>query len=128
MIELEPADARMLVELGFTALSYGLNGDADAIFAGVQVARPTDEAGFIGAALVHLARSEIDDAVKTLRALPPTDAARTFLAIALHRSGERAHACEILKDIINTASGTPYAKLAQALLTDYEQQQTPVLR
>jgi hypothetical protein len=125
MVELEPADARMLVELGFIAFSYGLQDRAEAIFAGVQVARPQHEAGFIGAALVQLARGEINTAISMLSALPPTEAARTFLAIALHRSGERVEAREILTDVINTAAGTPYADLARALLTGFEKQQQP---
>ena len=125
MVELESADARMLVELGFIALNYGLNDSADAIFSGVQAARPKQEAGFIGGALVQLARGEVESAVKMLRSLPPTDAARTFLALALMKNGERDAAHEILTDIVNTAHEAPYANLARALLESYDQQQHP---
>jgi hypothetical protein len=60
--------------------------------------------------------------------LPPTDAARTFLAIALNRSGDREAAREILTDVVNTAPGTPYATLARQLLEDAEKPQAPLFR
>ncbi len=121
MFELEAADARILVELAFTAFSHGLNDQADVIFAGVRAARPGDEAGFIGGALVQLGRGEIETAVTMLRSLPPTDAVRTFLAIALNRGGDQAEARDILNDVIDTAEGTPYANLARVLLDGFDQ-------
>jgi hypothetical protein len=99
VVELKPDDVRTLVDLGFLAVSYGLSDKAAPIFAAVRATRPTQEAGFIGGALVSLARGEIDGAISALRALPPTDAARTFLAIALNRSGDREAAREILTDV-----------------------------
>jgi thioredoxin-like negative regulator of GroEL len=119
MVELKSDDVRTLVDLGFIALSHGRNDKAAAIFAGVQAARPTQEAGFIGSALVSLARGEFEAAVKTLRSLPPTDTARTFLAMALNRSGDRAAAREILMDVVRTAGGTPDAALARELLDEF---------
>jgi thioredoxin-like negative regulator of GroEL len=120
MVELKSEDVRTLVDLGFIALSHGMNDKAAAIFAGAQAARPAQEAGFIGAALVNLARGELDAAVKTLRSLPPSDAARTFLAMALNRSGDRAAAREILTDVVSTAGGTPHAVLARELLDEID--------
>jgi hypothetical protein len=114
--------------LGFAALSHGRNDEAAAIFAGAQAARPEQEAGFIGSALVSLARGELEAAVKTLRSLPPTDAARTFLAMALNRSGDRAAAREILTDVVRTAGGTPHATLAPELLDEFDRAQAPLFR
>ena len=94
----------------------------------MRATRPTQEAGFIGGALVSLAQGEIDGAISALRALPPTDAARTFLAIALNRSGDREAAREILTDVVNTAPGTPYATLARQLLEDAEKSPAPLFR
>jgi thioredoxin-like negative regulator of GroEL len=128
MVELKADDVRTLVDLGFIAVSRGLTDKAAAIFAGVQAARPTQEAGFIGAALVSLARGDIDAAIKTLRSLPPTDAARTFLAMALNRSGDRAAAHEILTDVVNTANGTPYATLARQVLEELDSAELPLFR
>jgi thioredoxin-like negative regulator of GroEL len=128
MVELKSDDVRTLVDLGFIALSRGRNDEAAAIFAGAQAARPAQEAGFIGSALVSLARGELDAAVKTLRALPPTDAARTFLAMALNRSGDRTTAREILTDVVRTAGGTPDAVLARELLDDLDAAQMPLFR
>jgi len=128
VIELKTEDVRALTDLGFIAVSHGFDDKAAAIFAGVRVARPTQEAGFIGGALVSLARGEIDAAVNALRSLPPTDAARTFLAIALNRSGDRAAAREILTDVVKTAGGTPYATLARQLLEELDRPQMPLLK
>jgi thioredoxin-like negative regulator of GroEL len=127
MVELKSDDVRTLTDLGFIAVSYGHDTKAAAIFAGVRAARPTQEAGFIGGALVNLARGEIEAAINTLRSLPPTDAARTFLAIALNRSGDRAAAREVLNDVVKTADETSYARLARQLLEELDKP-APVLR
>lgn len=128
MVELKSDDVRTLVDLGFIALNRGHNDEAAAIFAGAQAARPAQEAGFIGSALVNLARGELETAVKTLRSLPPSDTARTFLAMALNRSGDRATAREILSDVVRTADGTPDAVLARELLDDLDGAQAPLFR
>jgi thioredoxin-like negative regulator of GroEL len=128
MIELGSDDVRALVDLGFVALSRGRNDEAAAIFAGAQAARPAQEAGFIGSALVNLACGELEAAIKTLRSLPPTDAARTFLAMALNRSGDRTTAREILMDVVHTASGTPHAALAREMLDEFDHAPAPFVR
>lgn len=115
---LEANDIRNLVSLGFIALFRGLYDHAATIFEGVQAARPTQEAGFIGRALVSLARGEIESAVKTLRALPPTDGARTFLAVALLRQGDYAEAHDILSELKAHAGDSAYFTLASAILDE----------
>lgn len=109
-------DVRLLVELGFMALSAGLAADARAIFAGVAALRPRQEAGPLGLALCLLAEGEVDAAVATLRALPPGDAAQTWLGMALARQGNAAEAAEILGRVVADAPATPFADLAAALL------------
>lgn len=128
MAELDSQDVRDLVELGFMAISLGMNNEAEAIFAGVRAARPSQEAGVIGEALVSLARGEVDAAVKLLRTLPPTDAARTFQAMTLKRSGDIAGTKEILGELVRTASDRSCVTLARELLDDIEKGQTPILR
>jgi predicted Zn-dependent protease len=128
MVEMKADDVRMLAELGFVALSRGRNDEAAAIFAGVQAARPAQEAGFIGSSFVHLARGELDAAIKTLRSLPPSDTARTFLAMALNRSGDRAAAREILNEVVLSAGGSPDAVLARELLDELDAANEPLLR
>lgn len=111
---LETEDVRLLVEIGFIALSAGLDGDAETIFAGVQAARPREEAGPLGLAMVHMARNQLDQAVATLRALPPSDAALTYLGLALARRGDAAEARNVLAGVVETAPDTPFAALAEA--------------
>ena len=100
----EADDVRALTDIGFIALAYGSFDRAAAIFEGVQAARPAQEAGFIGRALVHLSQSQTETAIKMLRGLPPSDAAQTYLALALYRHGEEDEARAILSDIVQTDS------------------------
>jgi Flp pilus assembly protein TadD len=109
-------DVRTLADLGYLALSRGLDEHAMAIFQGVKAARPDQEAGTIGVALVHMLRGELDPAIKLLRGLGPSDAALTFLGIALARQGELDEARRLLTDVVTTAAGTPCAHLAQETL------------
>jgi hypothetical protein len=113
---LESEDVRTLTDLGFLAISRGLHAHAGAIFEGVKAARPAQEAGFIGSALVHLSRGEIEPAIAVLKALPPTEAARVFLGIALARHGDNAQAREVLQDVLQHAPETPYGALARVTL------------
>lgn len=118
MPTLETEDVRMLVDIGFIALSRGVDGHAAAIFEGVKAARPTEEAGHLGAALVHLYKGELDAAVAALRKLPPSDAAQTFLGLALSRQGDTSEARRILGGVIDTAPDTPFARLAEEVIRD----------
>ncbi|WP_378940836.1 tol-pal system YbgF family protein [Mesorhizobium sp. ANAO-SY3R2] len=121
MVELiEADDVRLLVELGFIALSAGLNQESERIFAGVTAARPDAEAGFLGQALVQIARNDLDEAISTLRALPPSDAAMTYLGLALARVGDRNEAQRVFKLVVETAPSTPFAALAAAGLKTLE--------
>jgi hypothetical protein len=113
---LDSDELRMLVDIGFIALSRGADRHAEAIFAGVQAVRPGEEAGHLGAALVHLYRGEVDPAVAILRKLPPSDAAQTFLGLALSRRGEGDEASRVLNGVVATAPDTAFASLARDLL------------
>ncbi|MGL9618584.1 HrpB1 family type III secretion system apparatus protein [Bradyrhizobium sp. U531] len=128
MIELTADDVRTLAELGFMALSRGQGAQAAAIFAGVRAARPAEEAGFIGAALVDMAAGNYAGAVKTMRALPPTDTQQAFLALALYRSGDRAAAREISREVMQTAGDRADAALARELLVELDGVNEPMLR
>jgi hypothetical protein len=113
---LETEDTRLLTEIGFIALSAGLEGQADLIFRGIEAARPGQEAGPLGRALVHMARNELDGAIAILRALPPSDAALSYLGLALARRGDGAEARSILQRVVRTASDDAFVNLANAAL------------
>jgi hypothetical protein len=115
---LEADDVRLLVELGFVALSAGLDRESERIFTGVVAARPGAEAGFLGLTLVQMARNELDEAIATLRALPPSDAAMAYLGLALARTGDKAEAQRIFDLVGQTAPSTPFAALAAAGLKE----------
>ncbi len=117
---LEAEDMRTLMDIGFMALSRGLDGPAAAVFAGVAAARPDQEGGPIGTALVKLYRGQIDEALAILRRLPPSDAVRTFLGLALSRQGDREAARRTLADVVETAGGTAFARSARDMLDAIE--------
>jgi hypothetical protein len=122
---MDTEDVRTLADLGYMALSRGLDHHALAIFQGIQAARPQQEAAQIGIALVHLLRGEIDAAIDILRGLGPGDAPRTFLGIALARSGDLHEAKRLLSDVATTAGGTPYADLAASTLASLQNSSSP---
>jgi hypothetical protein len=109
-------DTRLLTEIGFIALSAGLDGPAEKVFRGIEAARPGQEAGPIGRALVLMARGELDAAIAVLRALPPSDAALSYLGLALARRGDSAEARAILQRVARTASDAAFIDLASAAL------------
>lgn len=113
---LETDDTRLLTEIGFIALSAGLESHADQIFRGLEAARPGQEAGPLGRALVHMARNELDDAVAILRSLPPSDAALSYLGLALARRGDATEAKAILQRVARTSSDDAFVNLATAAL------------
>lgn len=113
-------EARLLVDIGFMALSRGLNDMAAQIFAAVEVARPDGEAGRIGAALVDMARGRLDEAASRLRAMPGSDEAQAFLGMALARMGDRQAATETLERLVRTVPDTAAAALARDMLSALE--------
>jgi hypothetical protein len=117
---MQAEDVRALTDLGFLALSRGMDQHAMAIFQGVRAVRPQQEAGAIGIALVHLLRNEPDQAIKLLRSVGPSDAGLTFLGIALSRQGDLAEAKRLLSNVASTAAGTAYGNLAAETLASLE--------
>lgn len=109
-------DVRMLADIGFLALSRGLDRHALAIFEGVRALRPAQEAGPLGIAMVQLHRGEVDAAVATLRGLRPSDAALTFLGLALARQGAQGEARALLSEVVTSAPDTPLAAIAREAL------------
>lgn len=124
--EIDKEDVRLLTDVGFLALSYGDLGAAATIFKAVHIARPESEAGPLGLALADLAKGDVDAALETLRKLPPSDPVQLYLAIALWRSGDREAAEDVFNDLKKTASGTPYADIAEEYLKNLKNE-APIL-
>ena len=85
--KLEAEDVRALADIGFIALSRGLDAHAEAIFTGLSAARPEQDVGAIGGALVLMLRGDVDAAIAALRKLGPGDTVQAFLGLALARQG-----------------------------------------
>ncbi|MGV8938758.1 MAG: hypothetical protein ACOH2J_16690 [Allorhizobium sp.] len=116
---LDTEDVRAMVDLGFMALSAGLSRDAEAIFEGVRAARPEQEAGMLGLAMVRLAENRPEAAVMLLKPLAPSEAVLTYLGLAQARCGEKHAAGCSLRGVIASAPGTPFAELAGAAISQF---------
>ncbi len=109
-------DVRLLADLGFLAFSRGMLHEATLIFKGLSAARPTQEAGPIGLALVHLMRNEAAEAIAILKKLPPSDAVLTYLGLAQSRIGDLSSARRSLAEVSGTALDPTFSTLAGDLL------------
>lgn len=117
---------KVLAELGFIAVSYGLAEHADTIFKAFQVMRPDQEAGPLGRSLAAMTRGNVDEALLCLENAPPTDTIQTYRGLALLRKGEIDTACEILSEVCEMAAGTPCAEIAAQALSSRDELASPV--
>lgn len=113
-------DVRCLADLGFMAIMRGAPDIAATLFSGVVAARPSQEAGHIGLAMVHLHQNEVAAAVGVLRSLAPSDPVRLFLGMALARQGDVGEARAVLSELVASAAGTPPAESAAAILAAFD--------
>ncbi|SDR14818.1 hypothetical protein [Pseudovibrio sp. Tun.PSC04-5.I4] len=117
---------KMLAEIGFIAVSYGLAEHAEFIFKAFQVMRPDQEAGPLGLSLASMVRGNVDDALAHLEAAPPTDTIQTYRGLALLRKGDLETACEILTEVCEMAAGTPCAEIAAQALSTKDELASPM--
>ena len=113
---IESKDVRTLVDLGFIAVTRGLDKHAAAIFDGVRAVRPNEDAAYIGPALLMIQKGDINGAIKLLRSRPPSDSIRVFLGMALLRHGDIKDAVDVLHDLVATAGDPALSDLARNLL------------
>jgi len=109
----------MLVDIGFMALTAGRLDEATDIFNGVAAARPGEEAGPLGLALVRMATGDLPAATAILKGLPPSDAALTYLGIALARQGDRNAARRALAAVAAMPPDNAFAGLAGSAMTEF---------
>lgn len=111
---------KLIGEIGFIAVSYGLAEHAEKIFEAFKVMRPEQEAGPLGLSLVAMIRDDVDTALKHLEAAPPTDTLQTYRGLTLLRKGDLETAKEILTEIKELDDGSPCVELASQALEDLE--------
>lgn len=109
---LETEQVRLMAELGFAALMQGHDREAERIFRGVQAARPEQDAGPVGLAMLALKRGQPDAAIDLLKGFKTDERALTFLGLAYFRKGDTERAVKIL----NTAVELGAIDLAHDLL------------
>ena len=113
---IESDEVRMLVDLGFVAVTRGLDKQAQAIFEGVRAVRPNEDAAYIGQALLLIQQNNLSGAVKILRSRPPSDGIRLFLGMSLLRLGDISDAMDVLQDVVKTAREPAMVEMAKVLL------------
>lgn len=111
-------ELRLLVNVGFVAISKGEPGVAADIFVAVRLLRPKQEAGYIGGALAALIAGDPDAAVQLAESAPDTPAARAFRGLALLRSGDVRRARGSLRSVIEDVPSSAFAVLAEQLLDE----------
>ena len=119
-------EVRMLVDLGFVAVTRGMEAQAAAIFDGVQAIRPDQDASYIGPALILMNKGDVASAIKLLRSRPPSDSIRLFLGMALLRLGEIAEGEAVLHDLVATAREPALVELGNLLLASAGDSQRPL--
>jgi predicted Zn-dependent protease len=126
-LDLSSDEVRALADLGFIALFRGRIREAEALFKGLCAARPQDDAGPIGIALLLMRAGDVTGAIKLLKSRPRSDANQTILGMALLRLGERAEAEAILRDVAATASESAHASMAAMILSSAAEDRQPLL-
>jgi hypothetical protein len=109
---------RLLAEIGFVATACGLWSHAEAIFAGVRAVRPNSEFPVISQAL---ARMTVGDDVKAIYLLrenalkinPDNALAKSFLCLALKRSGNAEEAHPLIESIIQQNKDSRAVEIAR---------------
>jgi len=123
--EFDSETVKMLAEIGFIAVSYGLADEAESIFKAFKVMRPEQEAGPLGLSLAAMTRGNVDEALAHLDGAPPTDTIQTYRGLALLRKGDQETASEILSEICELAAGTPCAEIAAQALASKDELANP---
>lgn len=119
---MEPSteSVQRLMEIGFIAAGNGLLADAEAIFQGVQAARPESELPLVGRAFIRMnARQHRDAALLLQQAMeknPDSDLAMSFLGAALQMSGMNQASRDVLQQVIAENGNEQAVELAKALL------------
>lgn len=118
--EFDSETVRLIAEIGFIAVSYGLAEEAEQIFKAFRVMRPDQEAGALGLSLACMVRGDVDGALKHLESAPPTDTIQTYRGLALLRKGDLDTAKEILTEITELDETSPCGQLAVQALLDMD--------
>ena len=123
-IQLDPADVRILTDIGFIALTRGHMRHAREIFDAIALLSPGSDASIVGEAMFWLIMNKPEQALRHLRNAPPTDAVRAFLGIALQRAGKTGDALEVLAEVRETAPPGPCREVCNAAMKEYQREET----
>lgn len=118
---------RMLSEIGFLATKCGLWPHAEVIFMGVEAVRPASEFPFMSHAIARMTVGDDATAInllqnKALKINPQNSMARSFLGMALKRSGKTEEAHQHFDTVIaanDDAKATEMARMG--LLEEFTQ-------
>lgn len=119
---IDGAMLRMLAEIGFVGMQCGLWPHAEAIFKGVQAVRPASEFPFMSHALARMTVGDDARAIdilqnQALKINPKNSMARSFLGVALRRSGKDKEAQEHFEAVLaanDDAKAMEMARMGQS--------------
>lgn len=112
--------SRLLIEIGYIAMSQGLHSQAQQIFTAMRTRHPLQLAPVLGQALLKLNQNDAAGALKVLRGFSTTqekDMLQAYQAFCLMQLGHRNEAEQLLNPLINSIEQT-VAPFAQSLLKE----------
>lgn len=121
-MEVNTETVQSLMEIGYVAVGCGYFAEAEAIFAGVQAARPASELPQLGRAMAKLNAGQVNEAISLLRGAletnPDSDLAMSFLGLALRKAGLGQASRDVLDQVIRANHQPEAVALARSLLED----------
>jgi len=118
---LSAEDARLLTQLGFSALKHGFLARAEAIFVGLRIAREARAYPCVGLAMVAIARRQVESAVAVLENVALVDPAEqsivdAYRGLALQLAGRHRESQVALRASLESGCHSEGALLARTML------------
>lgn len=114
---------QLLMEIGYIASGNGMANEAQHIFTNLAELRPESEMPLIGLAVHYMNRNQPKKAVETLwegalQRNSESELAKSFLALALKKSGLEHESRILLEEVIQNNKDEQACALATALMNE----------
>ena len=123
---IEPADLKLLSEIGMSAAAHGYGDSARPIFDALAAYRPRNAAAWIGYALIELAQGKFDQAITILsgdQVIGKTceKEAKGMLLVALYLANRREEARRVHRELLSApdSQSRQIAKMMLERVTEF---------